>query len=137
SLGEANVGEFTAKYPGTLGNGIEVSLADANVYSSWAYATLFQGAPNTSDYVENLGGSQDELHAILIDTTGQISGVAGTILEKYQFLSKARDAKKADGASNYYKDVINNQSKYVWWTDHPTEGTNWGNTASSTNFGNL
>lgn len=137
SNGEANVGEWAAKYPGELGNSIEVSIADGNVFSTWGYATLFDGPPNTSDYVEDLGGSHDELHVLVVDSTGLWTGAAGTVLERYQFLSKASDAKKADGSSAYYKDVINNTSKYIWWMDHTPAGTNWGSVAQNTAFSNL
>lgn len=137
SNGEANVGEWAAKYPGELGNNIEISIADGNVFSSWAYATLFDGPPNTSDYTERLGGLHDEMHVIVIDSTGIWTGTAGTVLEKFQFLSKANDAKKADGSSAYYKDVINTTSNYIWWMDHPADGTNWGTLAQNTTFANL
>ena len=137
SAGEAAVGEFAAKYPGALGNSLKVSMADGNVYSSWAYASLFDGAPNSSDYVEGLSGAHDEMHIIVIDKDGLWSGEAGTVLEKFPYASKAFDAKKADGASSYYKDVINNQSKYIWWMDHTAAGSNWGSAAQSVTFANL
>lgn len=137
SNGEANVGEWAAKYPGELGNNIEVSIADGNVFSAWAYSTLFDGPPNTSDYVERLGGAHDEMHVVVIDSTGLWTGTAGTVLEKFQFLSKANDAKKSDGSSAYYKDVINNTSNYIWWMDHTSDGTNWGSIAQNTTFANL
>ncbi len=133
----ANVGEFAAKFAGSLGNSIKVSLADGNTFNSWAYSTVFDNAPNTSDWVENLGGAHDELHVIVIDATGVWTGAPGTILEKHAFLSKASDAKNADGSSAYYKDVLNNRSKYIWWMDHPTEGNNWGTQALSTTYANL
>jgi len=137
SAGQAAVGEFAAKYPGALGNSLRVSMADGNVYSSWAYASLFDGAPNSSDYVEGLSGAHDEMHIIVIDKDGLWSGEAGTVLEKFPYASKAFDAKKADGASSYYKDVINNQSKYILWMDHTAAGANWGSAAQGVTFANL
>ena len=62
--GSANVGEFAAKFPGSLGNSLLVSMSDANTFGSWGYADLFDNAPNTSDYVDGLNGSDDELHVI-------------------------------------------------------------------------
>ncbi len=69
------------------------------------------------------------------------TGTAGTILEKFAFASKAGDAKKSDGTSAYYKDVVNTQSAYIWWMDHTANvagsGTVWGSTANASLFANL
>ena len=134
--GAGVVGEFAAKYPGTLGNSLQVSLADSSSFSTWAYKDEFDTAPGTSDAASSVGGSNDELHLIIIDEDGLWTGVPGTILEKYSYVSKAGDAKKFDGTNNYYKDVINSRSQYIWWMDHPTTGTNWGNDVAGTTFAN-
>lgn len=125
---------FYAKYPGTLGNNLEVYLCDSNTFTNWAYDDEFDSAPATSDYASSKDSANDELHVVVVDGAGKFSGVAGTILEKYAFVSKAGDAKKSDGSSNYYKNVINNKSKYIWWGGHPLAGSNWGNTASSLSY---
>jgi len=119
-------GSFAAKYPGTLGNSIKVSFADNDSFSGWQYASQFDAAPNTSSYVSGRGGSSDELHVIVVDNDGKISGTRNSILEKFSFVSKASDSKNSDNSTNYYKNVINNQSKYIKWIDHPAQGTNWG-----------
>jgi phage tail sheath protein FI len=127
---------FGAKYPGLLGNSIKVSICDSNttLLATWEYADDFDGNPTTSEYVErnnnNGNSSNDEIHIVVLDTTGRISGTANTILEKFAFVSKASDAKNDDGSSNFYKDVINSRSKYIWWLSHPSEGTNWGRIAN-------
>jgi phage tail sheath protein FI len=87
-------------------------------FSGWAYSSSFDGAPGTSTAAAAVGASNDELHIAVIDEDGAISGTAGTILETFGFLSQASDAKKDDGTSNYYKDVISNQSNYIRWIDH-------------------
>jgi len=126
---------FGAKYPGLLGNSLKVSICDSNttLLATWEYADEFDSNPTTSEYVErnnsNSNLANDEIHIVVLDTTGRISGTANTILEKFAFLSKASDAKTDDGSSNFYKDVINNRSKYIWWLSHPSEGTNWGRIA--------
>jgi len=134
-------GEWTAKYPGVLGNSLKVSIADGNVFSTWTYATNFDAAPSTSEYVTNKGGSHDELHVAVIDEDGLFTGAVGTILEKFSFASKASDAKRADGTSAYYKDVVNTQSKYIYWMGHTANvtasGTAWGNAANASLFANL
>jgi phage tail sheath protein FI len=122
---------FAAKYPGLIGNSIKVSICDGNtsLIGSWAYASYFNGTPSTSTYVQNRNSNatsaNDEIHVVVVDTTGKISGTANTVLETFGFLSKAPDAKTDDGSTNYYKEVINNRSKYIWWLSHPDEATNW------------
>ena len=119
---------FHAKYPGTLGNSITVSIADSTTYSGWAYESYFDSAPGTSSWASNKGSTADELHIVVIDSKGSITGTAGTTLERFGYVSKASDAKNSDGSSNYYKDVINNRSKYLWWGGH--QQTNWGTAAT-------
>jgi hypothetical protein len=131
--GQGVIGSFAAKYPGTFGNSIKISIADSATFPTWAYKTSFPSAPGTSDYVEMASGSDDELHAVIV----QVAGSTEVVLETYSFLSKASDAKKSDGSNSYYKTVINNSSKYVWWTDHPISGTNWGTAAANTVYADL
>ena len=116
---------FYAKYPGALGNNVEIHMCDSNTYSNWAYKDYFDSAPSTSDYASTRSTANDEVHIIIVDGRGKFSGIAGTILEKYAFASKAGDAKTFDGTSNYYKDVVNRKSRYVWWAGHPIN-SNWG-----------
>ena len=121
-------GTFIAKYPGKLGNSLKVTVCPANATAFAAYdeAGSFDGAPGTSDSAALLGHSNDELHIAVVDVDGTWSGTAGTVLEAFQFLSQASDAKKSDGQSNYYKEVINRTSKYVYWTGHPSTLTDAG-----------
>jgi phage tail sheath protein FI len=134
------IGEWAAKYPGKLGNTLKVSMADANTYSAWQYKDEFDAAPGTSDAAARIGGSNDEMHIIIIDEKGFISGVENQVLEKYAFVSKASDNKKPDGANNYYKDVINGRSEWLWWMDHtdqievPVDESNWGDVMAGTAF---
>ena len=137
SSGGLTFGEFAARYPGALGNSIKVSMADSATYSTWLYKSQFNGTPGTSAYVSEKSGSNDELHILVIDEDGSWSGTAGTILEKYAYVSKASDAKNSDGSTNYYKNIINNQSEYIWSLDHPLTATSWGAEAKSTAFGSL
>ena len=139
STGSLSVGNWTAKHPGVLGNSLKVSMITQGItsFSSWTYASSFDSAPGTSDYASGLGktSANDELHIAIIDEDGAISGTPGTILETFGFLSQASDAKKSDGTSNYYKDVINSQSSYVWWTDHDSSLSDAGETiAANTSF---
>jgi phage tail sheath protein FI len=134
SDGSGSVGEWAAKYAGNLGNSLKVSMADNATFSAWEYKAQFDGDPSTSPYVSDQGGSLDEMHIIVIDEDGLWTGAKNTVLEKFSFVSKAKDAKRPDGTSSYYKDVVNNESKYIWWMDHNSQGTNWGYTAQGTTF---
>jgi len=109
-------------------------VAGQAILRKWEYADQFGIAPGTSDFATELNGSNDELHVIVIDEDGRFSGVSNTVLEKWSFVSKASDAKSADGSSNYYKNVINDKSRYIWWTSHQPGGTNWGSSASGNTF---
>ena len=111
--------------------------AGQSVLRKWQYADNFDGAPGTSTFVADKGGSNDEMHIIVIDEDGQLTGSANTVLEKYAYLSKASDAKSDSGSSSYYPRVLFNRSKYVYWGDHTSGGTNWGNAALGTTYTNL
>jgi hypothetical protein len=130
----------------TSANATGITLASAltttvtvgsTILRKWEYADEFDSAPGTSPYVANLLGSRDELHVIVVDVTGLITGIPGTILEKYPFVSKASDAKSEDGSTLYYPTVIFNQSRWIYWGDHDVLGTNWGNTSAATTFTNV
>ena len=85
----------------------------------WEHNGLVSGAPTTSQYVAASGNSAavDTLHVVVTDQDGKFTGVPGQVLEVYQGLSRATDAKNSDGSTNYYKSVINNRSQYVWWAN--------------------
>ena len=127
--------EFAAKYPGTKGNSLIVSICDSTGFDTWDYAANFSSAPGTSAYADSKGASLDEVHVIVIDNDGAFTGTQGTVLEKFPYLSVASDAKGSDGGSIYYKNVINAQSKYAWWGKHPNqaeeESLAWGTAARS------
>ena len=109
-------------------------VAGTAILRKWEYADNFGIAPGTSDYATSVGGLNDELHIIVIDEDGKFTGAANTVVEKWAFVSKASDAKSADGSSNYYKNVINDKSRYIWWTGHQPGGTNWGTAAAGLTF---
>jgi len=134
--GSVTEGSWVAKYPGTLGNSIKISVcpADLTAWNGWAYKSSFSARPETSDYAEDLGkgSAADELHIAVIDIDGAWSGKAGTVLETFEFLSQGSDAKGADGSSNYYVDVVNARSAYVRWLSLPAGLTDAGDTIANT-----
>lgn len=119
SIGGGN-DQWIAKYPGNLGRAIKVSMVSAGStpFNSWDYRGAFTGPASTSEYAASVITDRavgDEVHIAVIDATGEWTGVEGTVMETFAFLSQARDAKKADGSNNYFADVINKQSKFVWY----------------------
>ena len=76
--------------------------------------------PGTSQYVTGQGGFRDEMHILVIDVDGKITGNAGTLLERFIAVSKASDAKSSVGETNFYVDVIEQKSEYVYWGEHET-----------------
>jgi hypothetical protein len=137
SSGVNTYGTFAARYPGSKANGLKVSIADSATFAQWPYANLFSAAPGTSDYALSKGGSNDELHVIVIDALGKFTGSPGAVLEKYDFLSKASDAISYQGTNNYYVSVLANRSSYVYWMSHDVDGANWGGIATNTAFAAL
>ena len=152
AAGDAGSNPFCAKYSGELGNSIKVYMIDhtsvlvGNMTDSTAsddYFDLidnFDGIPETSVWGEQITGDNtllDEIHILIVDANGAFTGVKGTVLEKFAYVSKAQNAKATDGTSNYYVDVINNSSSYIWWLEHDTtqltsSGTAWGATVDAT-----
>ena len=139
--------EVTARNTGT--NVITVKLKDdpngqglqntitsgTNIRRRWRFYDLFDGAPGTSAWATQNGrGTADELHVVVYDTTGDITGFdvdsngerTNAVVETFARLSKNSSAKTAQGNNNYYPDVIYRQSEFVFWMDHNTSGANWG-----------
>jgi hypothetical protein len=88
----------------------------------WEFHNVVTAAPGTSDYVEAFGNTAavDEVHLVVVDENGAFSGVPGSILEVYNGLSRATNAKTENGAVNYYKEVLNTNSQYIWWANDAT-----------------
>jgi len=129
------------------GAGIQSAIADNSyIKRRWKFYDLFDAAPGQSQWsTDNSRGIGDEMHIVVYDTTGDITGydsvgAADTnfgnrtkgVLEIYGNVSKNSAAKTAQGGSNYYADVIYRESKYIYWTDHISAGTNWGTDTTAT-----
>lgn len=109
--------KFAARYPGAIGDSISISMADRTSFDAWAYKALFDSAPGTSSVAEELNAQDDEIHVVVIDKNGQFTGVVGSVLESYSYLSKASNGKDANSAPSYYASVLNARSQYVWVLD--------------------
>ncbi len=126
-------GEWAAKSAGVWGNNLKVYTIDSatNLTAFEALNTNFQNvisaAPNvasTDGLTSAEAGRSIELH-VVVTQINPSNGVE-TVLETFEFLSKAGNGKRADGTNIYYRDVINEKSEYIWSINHPAIGTNWG-----------
>jgi phage tail sheath protein FI len=94
----------------------------------------FSKAPGTSTQAAAKSISNDELHALVMDSvTGHISGTASQVLEKYEFMSKLKGIVRGDGTNLFWRTVINSASKYVLALSAPADtafsvagDVNWG-----------
>ena len=124
-------GSAYARYPGKLGNGIGVALIDAGctnestiIFGSTRVSDLFDNVPGTSTWAtENYTVTGDEVHVVVYTTNTSITGNANEVLETYAFLSKAKNAKTADGGPNYYVDVVNGASSWIYLANEETFAT--------------
>jgi hypothetical protein len=108
--------------------------------------------PGTSLYASERGGKNDEMHVVVVDDKGSISGVSGNILEKYTNLSKGSDAKISPAQNIYYKNYLSNVSAYVFsgaapsvsgngfttvdgWVQQSGGSIAWGQEVNGVNFG--
>ena len=121
-----------------ISNTVNGNTTVANITRNWEYFNVVDTAPGTSEWVATYGGNTaavDQVHVVVVDQDGRFGGVAGGVLEVFPALSRATDAKSAEGASLYYKAVINERSNYVWWTNDRSNALSntAANIASSTN----
>lgn len=87
--------------------------------------------PATSAYAAARGSRFDEVHVVVIDDNGTISGNAGTILEKHLNLSKAKDAEYSVGSPSYWRKYLFNTSEYIFGGSQPTGITTVGFSSST------
>ena len=131
-----------ARCPGAYGNSLSVIIArsddartttdttDNATIGSHANAVKlitdnFDALPGSVAVADTTGTNdarQDEIQVLVVDTDGTISGTKNNVLEKFEGLSLCSDAKKDDGSSIYYYDVINNTSNFIFINKLSTAG---------------
>ena len=119
------------RYPVVNAVGFLTTIAATTVATkTWQYYDQFDGAPGTSSWCQRmqLGATTgvDELHLIVLDEDGDISGTPGTILEKFQAVSKFAGAVTDSGDNNYWWDTVYQKSGYIYIMDDPAGVSNWG-----------
>jgi phage tail sheath protein FI len=124
-----------ARYAGSLGDGLKVVVITENndgdsYYGTGSgstvseYVSQLSYLPGTTEWAENLTGDADvfdECAVLVIDTEAKFSSTRDAVLERFEGLSLAKNAKTVDGANNYFIDVINTQSQYVYAYDLETK----------------
>ena len=102
---------------------LHTNYSGSVINRQWEYFGAVGIAPGQSEWQLYNGNTaaMDEMHVVVVDEMGMFTGTPGTILETFKGVSRATDAKNLDNTTNYYKDVINNGSAYVWWAaDRPS-----------------
>ena len=116
---------FTLTFEDPFSLGDNYKFASSNTQTrvltrTWEFHNVLDNAPGQSGYVIAFGNSSinsDEMHVVVVDDDGKFTGVPGTILEIYRNVSRATDGKDPDGQGNYWKDLINQKSQYIWVTN--------------------
>ena len=114
-------------------SGVAVGVATASSAVDWfgtQAITLTNGDPIQWDQIADRPGTSafaaarssrfDEMHVVVIDDTGDITGNAGTIVQKVLNVSKAKDAEFSAGSSSYWKKVLEDSSEYIFAGGEPT-----------------
>ncbi len=92
--------------------------------------------PGTSQHAANRNGQSDEIHVVVIDDLGTVTGIQGNLLEKHIGLSKASDAVSAVNSpqKNWWKDYLAVYSNYVYVGDNPSDELNVNEPIVATGF---
>ena len=127
---------YAARYVGNLGNTLKVAwCGDPTAFTSWTYAPYFDRAPGTSSWVASkfpavATTANDQLHIVVVDEDGLITGTPNTVIERFANLSKSTNALDEGGAKLFYRDVLFNNSRYIYSIN--TASSTWGIAANAT-----
>ena len=105
----------------TLDLGSDPDVAISTVADWWSNTSVGGVAlsaigprPGTSQYAADRSIKYDEVHVAVVDSTGAISGTAGTVIERLTYLSKLSDGRGTENQATYYKTAINTSSEYIF-----------------------
>ena len=131
-ISEINTNAITFALASDGSSGLQTVVANsANVNREWEFASSFTKAPGSSpDAIAN-SSSLDEMHIAVVDENGLITGIVGEILEIFEGVSMASDAKDAEGNSNYFVDKLRYNSNYIFFSNHNSNLSESGNTFAS------
>jgi len=119
----------------TINTSASVDWFDQQTYEAGTGSTpqkwnAIADKPGTSNYVDERGGRFDEVHVVVIDAKGTVSGNAGTILEKHLNLSKAKDAVFSVGSPSYWRKYLYTNSENIFGLSQPAGVTTTGFTGT-------
>ena len=120
-----------------LKSAVDGTTNPINVNRHWEFYDQFDSAPATTTWLLDIqknrvtGTGNDEMHIVVVDADGLLTGTAGTILEKFEGVSKLKGAVTDSGDNNYYSDALYLSSNWIYWMDHPAGGANWGSEATA------
>jgi hypothetical protein len=87
-------------------------------YSNFGYEG--EGAPESTTNIQTLAdeagttfATNDQIHVLVVDEDGKFTGSPYTVLEKFANVSVLPEARLEDGSSVYWKNIINERSKYI------------------------
>ena len=115
--------------------GDTLTRSNSAITRRWEFFNSFDHAPTTTVSANTVNAEGDAIHVAVVDEDGHITGTAGSMIESYSHVSVASDAKTEQGGNNYYKDVINNNSNWIWWGAHNASLTKAGQEAKKGNDG--
>jgi len=75
--------------------------------------------PTTSEFARTRNSRFDEFHVVIFDDTGDVTGNAGTILEKNIGMSKGKDAEFSAGTPSHWRKYLANTSRYLFGGSEP------------------
>ena len=78
--------------------------------------------PGTTNYADQRNGVDDEVHVVVVDDEGTVTGIQGNLLEKHTGLSKSLDAISAENSPEriFWKDYLARNSEYVYAGKNPS-----------------
>lgn len=117
-----NTGIATITIPLTSPYSLGANITHTNFLRYWQYYNVVDKAPGQTNYQASFGNTSanDALHVVVVDRLGQFVGTPESVVEVFANLSRATDAKTENGTDNYYKNVINKSSKYIWFGNDRT-----------------
>ena len=93
-----------------------ISIQSGRTKISWNSLT---NRPTTTEFARTRNSRFDEFHVVVFDDTGDVTGNAGTILEKNIGMSKGKDAEFSAGTPSHWRKYLANTSSYIFGGSSP------------------
>lgn len=116
SVGLVTTAPLTTLSPTDWFDSQTIDLQGGRVTVNW---NSLANRPTTTEYARSRNSRFDEFHIVIFDDTGDVTGNAGTILEKNLGISKARDAEFSVGTPSYWRKHLANTSSYAFGGSQP------------------